>query len=130
MFSYLRLAIGLGVMLALVGAFFYGRGAGIDHQQAKNAKAVAAATAKVEEQRKVIDALAMRVATAQRDQSTETRTIYEKATQYIDRPVYRNQCVDADGVGLLDRAIANANRGLTGVLDGGAAFTPPVPTQP
>ena len=37
------------------------------------------------------------------------REIYHESQKVIERPVYSSVCVDADGVGLLDRAAATAN---------------------
>lgn len=43
------------------------------------------------------------------------RTVFEtieiKVTEIVDRPVYRNICVDADGLSLLNNAIAETSPG-------------------
>lgn len=103
--------VGLGL---LIGAFFYGRASGIDHQKAIYAKDAQKAVAAMLKAQNAIDTLNGRVADAQRDQSTETRVIHETATRIIERPVYRLVCVDSDGIGVLDRAASNANRTLAG----------------
>lgn len=36
---------------------------------------------------------------------TRTRTVYVEVDKIVDRPVYRNVCVDADGLRLLNGAI-------------------------
>lgn len=99
---------GLGL---LIGAFFFGRSTGIDHQKAVYAKAEAKAVAAMEKGRLAIETVSSRLSEARRDQDTETRTIYHEATRIIERQSVA-VCVDAAGVGLLDRARANANRTL------------------
>lgn len=54
------------------------------------------------------------VAESQTQQAVEFREINRETVKIVDRPVYRNICADADGVQLLDRAAAAANRGLAG----------------
>ena len=107
-------------------ALLVGTCLGIDHHgytrgyAAKNAEVVKAAlrlAEKADQVRTTLDTLAGQAAAAQRDQQTSTKDIYHEAIRIVDRPVYRNLCVDADGVGLLDRAAAVANRGF--------AFSPP-----
>lgn len=101
-------AVGLGL---LIGAFFFGRSTGIDHQKAVYAKAEAKAIAAMEKGRQAIETVSGQLATARRDQDTETRTIYHEATRIIERQSVA-VCIDAGGIGLLDRARANANRTL------------------
>lgn len=60
------------------------------------------------------------VADAQTHQTTDFREITRETVKIVDRPVYRSVCADVDGVGLLDRAHAAANRGFAGA----PAFTP------
>jgi hypothetical protein len=43
------------------------------------------------------------------DRQTHVREITRETNTITERPVYRNVCVDADGVQLLDRAAAVAN---------------------
>lgn len=43
------------------------------------------------------------------DRQTHVREITRETNTITERPVYRNVCVDADGVRLLDRAAAVAN---------------------
>lgn len=108
----LSAAVGLGL---LIGAFFFGRSTGIDHQKAVYAKAEAKAVAAMEKGRAAIETVSGALGEARRDQDDETRIIYREAAPII----YRQSvavCVDALGVGMLDRARANANRAI--------AFTP------
>ncbi len=120
--TQVRLLIGIAGLLALIGAFFYGRSVGVDHQRAIQAKSVARAVEIMTRARDAMDNVSGYVAVAQVAQGQETRTIYETATQYVaGRTVYRNQCIDADGGILLDRAVANANREPAGTPAGDAA---------
>lgn len=112
--SYLRLAGVAAGLLALITAFFFGRSTGIDHERTRNLATLEKARAAIERARERIDDVNLGAAIAASQQQQETRTIYERATTVIERPVYRSVCVDADGGGLLDRARTNANRGLAG----------------
>ncbi|KKC24443.1 hypothetical protein [Sphingomonas sp. SRS2] len=114
---------------SVTGAFFYGRSTGIDHQLAIEAKVMMKATAAIEKGRKAIDILNGRVTEARNAQSTESDTIRHDAAPIILRPIYRTPCVDADGVRLLDRAVANANRGLAGQSADDAARVPESATE-
>jgi hypothetical protein len=40
---------------------------------------------------------------------TRTRTVYVQVDKIIDRPVYRNTCIDADGLRLLNGQIRRAD---------------------
>lgn len=110
-------AIGL---LALIGAFFYGRSTGIDHERAKYAKAMAKAAVALDKSRRAIDRVSGQLQEARNAQDNDFRVIQREVPTIISRPVYRNRCVDADGVSLLDRAVAAANRGLASAPVGGA----------
>lgn len=108
------------VIAALGGAYLQGRADGRHGEQAKAIKALERARVALEKGRIRVDAVNGLAAAAQVAQQQETRTIYERATTVIERPIYRNVCVDADGGGLLDRARANANRGIAGESAGAA----------
>lgn len=99
--------------LALAGAAYtYGDSNGANRVIARNAKAEAAAVVAMQKAQARIDAISSQLAEARRDQDTQFRTIYHEATKIIERPVYRNVCVDADGMRLLDRARETANANL------------------
>lgn len=116
--------------LAIAGAVaILGLGWWLNHRgyergyAAKNAEVIAAAhrlAEKAERVRGVIDAQAVAIQQARQQQDTETRIIHDETTRIIERPVYRSICVDADGVRLLDRAVASANREPSGLFDGAA----------
>lgn len=114
---------GLLVLAALGGAYWQGRVDGGNAVSASVVKSLDRAEKARQRIAAAIDDVASRHAAASTAQTTETREIYRETIRIVDRPVYRNQCADADGVQLLDRARANANRGLAGGADGGTAAT-------
>lgn len=75
----------------------------------------------------------LETAAAQRDNTRQetVREIYSAIPTIVSRPVFRNICVDRDGVLLLDRAQAAANGtgGPPGTSSGPTAGTPPHPPQ-
>jgi len=106
---------GAAVLLASLTAshgcvYFKGRAAGAASVEAKYDKALAKARAALAKGQAKIDSLESATATARATQDQESRSITHETLRIVERPVYRTVCVDADGVGLLDRAAANANR--------------------
>ncbi|WP_347270974.1 hypothetical protein [Rhizorhabdus histidinilytica] len=103
-----------GAAIALLAShgcgYVKGRGAGAASVEAKYASAVAKAARAMAKAQTRIDAIGAAGANAAAAQDQESRSIIHETLRIIERPVYRNLCVDADGVGLLDRAAANANR--------------------
>lgn len=112
--SYLRLGLGIGVLLAIIGAFFYGRSVGYDDCQNEHFKAAAAAQEKREKQIGQAQANDAKSAEADVQRETIVREITREVPKVIDRPVYRNVCVDVDGVRLIERAVEAANGGAPG----------------
>ncbi|MFS0738191.1 hypothetical protein ABC347_14200 [Sphingomonas sp. 1P06PA] len=112
---------GLLVLAALGGAYRQGRVDGGNAVSAKVVKSLERAEQARQRIAAAVDDVATHHAAAGTAQATETREIYRETIRIVDRPVYRNQCADADGVQLLDRARANANRRIAGSADGGAA---------
>lgn len=112
--SYLRLGLGIGVLLALIGAFFYGQRVGTQRCEAAHLKATAAAQEKREQQIGQAQANDAKAAEADVQRETIVREITREVPKVIDRPVYRNVCVDADGVRLIERAVEAANGGAPG----------------
>lgn len=109
MIPYAWLFGAAGGLALLAGAYAYGDSNGANRVIARNAKAEAKAVAAMEKGRLAIETVSSRLSEARRDQDTETRTIYHEATRIIERQSIA-VCVDAAGVGLFDRARANANR--------------------
>ncbi|WP_159977775.1 MULTISPECIES: hypothetical protein [unclassified Novosphingobium] len=107
--SHLALAGALAACLAGIGGFAYGVGVGATEERGAQARADAAAGKVRDELQARIDTSALRHQSAEYARQTNVREIYHESQKVIERPVYRNVCVDADGVGLLDRAAAIAN---------------------
>lgn len=113
--------IGAALLLAsLGGSYFKGRADGRAVVNAQTLRAMKKALDALELRRVQVDQINGRLAVAQTAHDTATREIYHESVKIIDRPVYHNVCVDADGVGLLDRARAAANADLAGEPAGAA----------
>ncbi|MEN2746463.1 hypothetical protein [Sphingomonas sp. T9W2] len=64
------------------------------------------------------------------DRQEKVRKVYRETNTVTERPVYRNVCVDADGVRLIDRATAIANGDDTGQPAGATGDPAPAAPQP
>lgn len=111
---YARIAAGIGALLLIAGVFFYGRHVGYMECENDRLKAAAAAQAKREKQIGQAQANDAKAAEADVQRETIVREITREVPRIIDRPVYRNVCVDADGVRLIGRAVEAANGGAAG----------------
>jgi hypothetical protein len=107
---YLAGAVAIGLIASHGCAYVKGRGAGAASVQAKYAKAVDKAGKAIAKAQTRIDAIGTAGTEASTQQGQENRSIYHETLRIIERPIYSTRCVDADGVGLFDRAAANANR--------------------
>lgn len=113
--SHLALGGALAASLAGIGGFAYGTRIGAAQEQAAQKRADTAADAVRAQLQGQIDASAGAHQSAEYARQSSVREIYHETQQVIDRPVYRNVCIDADGVRLLDRAASVANgEGLAG----------------
>lgn len=119
--THLALASALAACLTGIGGFAYGTRVGAAQEQAMQARAKAAADKVRDELQGQIDAHAEQRQSAEYARQANVREIYHETQKIIDRPVYRNVCIDADGVGLLDRAAAIANGEGVGPSAGAAA---------
>lgn len=108
MISLSNLALA-GALAACIGGFAYGTRVGAAQERAAQQRADAAADAERRKLQDQIDASAERHQAAEYARQSNVREIYHESQKVIERPVYRNVCVDADGVGLLDRAASIAN---------------------
>ena len=63
------------------------------------------------------------------ERQEKVREIYRETNTITDRPVFRNVCVDADGVHLIERATAIANGDDTGEPAGPAGDPAPAAAQ-
>lgn len=107
--SHLAMAAALAACTAGIGGFFYGTSVGVAKEQAEQKRADDAREAERKKLQGQIDASSERFQTKEYARQDNVREIYHESQKVIERPVYRSVCVDADGVGLLDRAAATAN---------------------
>jgi hypothetical protein len=107
--SHLALVGALAACLAGIGGFAYGTRVGVAQEQAAQKRADDAADAEREKLQGQIDAGAQAHQSSEYARQANVREIYHDTQKIIERPVYRNVCIDADGVGLLDRAADVAN---------------------
>lgn len=99
----------IGALLLAIAAYFHGVEVGVDKQRsadlAATLKEEKARVARLEAGQKQDDV----AASAGVERETTIREITREVPKIIDRPVYRNVCVDADGVQLIGRSVAAAN---------------------
>lgn len=103
------LAAALSACLIGIAGFAYGVHVGTAQEQAAQKRADDAREAERTKLQAQIDASAQQHQAAEYARQGAVREIYHESQKVIDRPVYRTVCLDADGVGLLDRAAATAN---------------------
>lgn len=127
--SHLALAGALASCIAGIGGFFYGTHIGAAQEQAAQRRADDAADAVRRKLQGQIDASSVRAQAAEYARQSSVREIYHESQKIIERPVYRNVCIDAFGVGLLDRSAAIANAEGLGQPSGTTAAVPESPAQ-
>lgn len=108
----------------LAGAYLVGRGDGVAIERGKRAAAEKAVTADRAEREGLVDAIGGSASAQQTQRAQNVREIYRESHTITERPVYRNVCIDADGVRLLDRAAATANGADRGGGPAGASDNP------
>ncbi|EIZ77762.1 hypothetical protein WSK_3773 [Novosphingobium sp. Rr 2-17] len=121
--NQLALAGALAACVAGIGGFAYGTRIGAAQEQAAQKRADDAAEETRQKLQRQIDASAQQHQSAEYSRQANVREIHHETQKVIDRPVYRNVCVDADGVGLLDRAADVANGARVSGATGAAAGT-------
>jgi hypothetical protein len=124
---YLALAGALAACVAGIGGYIHGVGVGVAREQAAQKRADDARAAATKALQSQIDASTERHQASEYARQSNVREIYHESQKVIERPVYRSVCVDADGVGLLDRAAATAN---SDDLFGLAGDTRPIAQSP
>ena len=107
--SHLAMAAALAACAAGIGGFFYGTSIGVAQEQATQKRADDAREAERRKLQSKLDASSEAAQVKEYARQGSVREIYHESQKVIERPVYRSVCVDADGVGLLDRAAATAN---------------------
>ncbi|ATI79457.1 hypothetical protein [Sphingobium yanoikuyae] len=126
----LTLAAALASCLTAAAGFAYGVHVGAAQEQAAQKRADDAREAERTRLQAQIDASAQRHQAAEYARQGAVREIYHESQKVIERPVYRNVCLDADGVGLLDRAAATANGEPVAGPAGAAAASADGPAKP
>lgn len=117
-----------GLLLSVaagLGGYLEGVRVGVARVEAAQKRAQDAAAKARETRQDGIDRSALAHQTAETARRTETREIAHEVEKIVERPVYRDRCVDADGVGLLDRAAAAADGAGVGNAAGPAAAAAP-----
>ena len=107
--SHLAMAAALAACTAGIGGFFYGNSVGHAQEQAAQKRADDAREAERKKLQGQLDASTEAAQTKEYARQGNVREIYHESQKVIERAIYRSVCVDADGVGLLDRAAATAN---------------------
>lgn len=108
----------------------HGYARGVAHVEARDAKLAA----RIDAARAVLvdrlDTVSGDLAAARQHQDQTFGDIRHDAAPIILRPIYRTVAVDADGVGLLDRARDAADGGAPGQPADPTPFTPAIPAKP
>lgn len=97
------------LIFALFSIYQKGKDAGREQAEASYAKQLKAAEDKVKAREAAIEQIAFNQLLADQQRQSTHQEIIRERTQIIDRPVYRNQCIDADGLRILDDIAANAH---------------------
>ena len=98
-----------GLLLSVaagLGGYVEGVRVGVARVEAAQKRAQDAAAQTRETRQDGVDRSALAHQAAETARRTETREIAHEVEKIVERPVYRDRCVDADGVRLLDRAAA------------------------
>lgn len=110
----------LSVASGLAG-YFHGLDTGTMREREAGREAVDAANDARDRIRAQMEKASLLHLQVEQDRQVTHREIIRESTKFIDRPVYRNVSVDADGVRALDRIADNANAGHSGSPAGTAA---------
>ncbi|WP_189338381.1 hypothetical protein [Sphingobium sp. SCG-1] len=117
------LAAGALALAAMTGAagYFHGLDTGRSRERLASLQDVAKANAARDRLRGAIEQESIHHLSADQARRDTVREIIRESHQVTARPVYRNVCIDADGVRLLDRAQAAANGRDPGAPEGPAS---------
>jgi len=106
---YLKAALAIAFCLVIIGTYAFGRHDGQAIEVASQVRASKAAEAVRIEKQAAIDKLTADAAAREDTRQGAVREIRHDTQTIIERPVYRNVCVDADGLRILTRSAAVAN---------------------
>ncbi|WP_185829153.1 hypothetical protein [Sphingomonas ginkgonis] len=106
----------IAVLAAAVGGYLEGKSAGVHQEEAAELKREREQQLSAERMQRSIDEYERASAQREAGRQAEVRYVYREVPRVVaGSPVYRNGCLDAAGIELLDRAAASANS------EGGAA---------
>ena len=113
MLAYLKLGAAIAALLAVIGAYAFGRHDGRQievaaHLAAASASSSAASSVRAELHGRIAE-LTTEVTTAEQQRQSSVREIRHETERVIERPVYSELCVDPDGVRILTTAAGIAN---------------------
>lgn len=120
---------GFAALLLLGGAYGFGRSDGAAIEISKQSAIEAAVRKEQDRRQDQVDDGALAAAELETRRQASVKEIYHETERLVDRPVYRNVCVDADGLRILDQAAAVANGEDPGRAAGGAGQAPSPPAQ-
>ncbi|KZE16238.1 hypothetical protein [Sphingomonas hankookensis] len=125
---YLAIVGAVVAVALLAAAYIAGRRDGRAIADGKQAAVEKAVKAERDKREALVAASEAAGAAKETDRQEKVREIYRETNTITERPVYRNLCVDADGVRLVERATAIAN----GNDPGASPVTPgdPAPAAP
>jgi hypothetical protein len=103
------LLIAAALLLAGLKIYDKGKDAGRDLANATYTKQLKKAEDEVKAKVAAIEQIALNQLAADQQRQTKHQEILRERTQIIDRPIYRNRCIDADGLRILDAIAANAH---------------------
>lgn len=111
-----RLNIALLGLVAAIGAYELGTVRGVASEKGAQARIALAKAEAIKPLQSKLDQATANHFAALNDRAAAFREIRHETQTILERPVYRNVCIDADGVRLLDRAadIANGRADLAG----------------
>lgn len=121
---YLYLGGALVAIAMLAAAYLFGRSDGKAIEVAAQARVEAAVKVEREQRETKLDLVGGAAATKETARVENVREIYRESHTITERPVYRNVCVDADGMRLLDQAANVANGEDPGGAAAGTGKTP------
>lgn len=112
-----RIAVVVAIA-AVLGAYAFGRHDGKSNEVASQSRASAAASSASASAQRIISDLTASAAVAEQDRQQTVKEIHYAKERIIERPVYRNVCVDADGLRIIQAATDVANgQSRSGIVD-------------
>ena len=106
--AHLIMAAALAACASGAGGFLLGIDVAVSREQAAQKRADDAREVERQKGQAQIDASTQAAQSVEYARQGAVREIHHESQKVIERPVYSAVCVDADGVGLLDRAAASA----------------------